>query len=48
MPVPRTPNRVAAVMTIRPSPEPRSSKTSFGPIPASSSMASTTFCGVVT
>ncbi len=46
-PRPRAPKRRAAVMTMRPSPEPRSSTKSFAFTPASSSMETVTLSGVV-
>ena len=46
-PRPRAPKRRAAVMTMRPSPEPRSTTTSRAVTPASSSIASVTWSGVV-
>ncbi len=46
-PRPRAPKRRAAVMTMRPSPEPRSITWSAGPTAASSSIASVTWSGVV-
>ena len=48
MPTPRAPNRFAAVIGIRPSPDPRSITKSFGPTFASSSIRSTVDCGVGT
>ena len=47
-PIPRALYLVAAVSTIRPSPEPRSTTKSFGPTFATSSIAFTTDCGVGT
>ena len=47
-PRPRALNFVAAVSTMRPSPEPRSTTKSFGPTSASFSIASTTAGGVGT
>src|SRR5882672_8617101 len=47
MPRPRAPNLRAAMITIRPSPEPRSTTRSSARVPASSSMRSTTSSGVV-
>ena len=44
-PKPRAPNTLAAVSTMRPSPEPRSMTKSFGPTSASLSMSATTLVG---
>ena len=44
-PKPRAPNTLAAVSTMRPSPEPRSMTKSFGPTSASVSMSATTLVG---
>src|SRR5262245_61079853 len=47
-PKPRAPNFFAAVTTMRPSPEPRSTTTSCGPTLAIRSISSTVTCGVAT
>src|SRR4029079_14125654 len=46
-PRPRAPNIFAAAITIRPSPEPRSTTKSSAPVPANESMRSTTSSGVL-